>query len=142
LILFCILDLLDFDISKSATLSALPYLALTILLFVSGFFADWFQVKAILTTTQVRRYFTCFSFLSQTVFMLLAAFILHRVYSVVFLTIGVGLGAFSLSGFAINHLDIAPQYASILMGIGNTFGSIPGIVSPLLSGFIVTNSVR
>ncbi|KAG5678081.1 hypothetical protein PVAND_007783 [Polypedilum vanderplanki] len=135
-------DLLDFDISKSAILSALPYLALTILLFFSGFIADWFQVKSILTTTQVRRYFTCISFLSQTIFMILAAFILHRVYSVIFLTIGIGLGAFSLSGFAINHLDIAPQYASILMGIGNTFGTIPGMVSPLLTGYIVTKSTE
>lgn len=115
--------MLNFDLSNSAILSALPYLALSLLLFCSGFLADWFQVKGILNTTQVRRYFTCLSFLSQTIFMLLAAFILHRVYSVIFLTIGVGLGAFSLSGFVINHLDIAPQYASILMGIGNTFGT-------------------
>jgi ACS family sodium-dependent inorganic phosphate cotransporter len=74
--------------------------------------------------------------------MLLAAFVLHRVYSILFLTIGVGLGAFSLSGFAVNHLDIAPNYASILMGISNTFGSLPGIISPLLTGVIVKTSVR
>lgn len=73
--------------------------------------------------------------------MLLAAFLLDPVYSVVLLTVGVGIGAFSLSGFTVNHLDIAPKYASILMGISNTFGSMPGIVSPLLTGFIVTTPV-
>ncbi|KAJ6643258.1 Sialin [Pseudolycoriella hygida] len=130
-------DILNFDISNSGILSALPYLTLSILVFVSSFLADWFQVKSILTTSQVRRYFNCLSFLGQTVFMLLAAFIVHRTYSVVLLTIGVGIGAFSLSGFTVNHLDIAPSYASILMGISNTFGTVPGIVSPLLSGYIV-----
>lgn len=73
--------------------------------------------------------------------MLMAAFIVHRTYSVILLTIGVGIGAFSLSGFTVNHLDIAPSYASILMGISNTFGTIPGIVSPLLTGYIVHTPV-
>lgn len=41
-------------------------------------------------------------------------------------------------GFAVNHLDVAPQYASILMGISNTFATIPGIISPSLTGWIVT----
>lgn len=122
-------------------LSALPYLTMSILVFFSSYLADHLQVKAILTTTQVRRYFNCLSFLGQTVFMMLAAFLLHRTYSVVLLTIGVGIGAFALSGFTVNHLDIAPDYASILMGISNTFGTIPGIVSPLLTGYIVKTPV-
>jgi MFS transporter, ACS family, solute carrier family 17 (sodium-dependent inorganic phosphate cotransporter), other len=114
---------------------------MSILVFVSSFLADWLQVKGILTTVQVRRYFNCYSFLGQMVFMILTAFLLHPTYSVILLTIGVGIGAFSLSGFVINHLDIAPRYASILMGISNTFGSLPGIVSPILTGYIVTTPV-
>lgn len=39
--------------------------------------------------------------------------------------------------FSVNHLDIAPQHASVLMGIGNTFATIPGIVSPMLTGYLV-----
>lgn len=74
--------------------------------------------------------------------MILAAFLLDPVYSMVCITIAVGLGAFAWSGFAVNHLDIAPQYASILMGISNTFATIPGIVSPLLTGYIVVTPVR
>ena len=74
--------------------------------------------------------------------MLLAAFLLDPVYSVLFITIGAAIGAFSLSGYAVNHLDIAPQYASILMGISNTFATIPGIISPSLTGFIVVTPVR
>jgi MFS transporter, ACS family, solute carrier family 17 (sodium-dependent inorganic phosphate cotransporter), other len=74
--------------------------------------------------------------------MMLAAYLLHPVTSMICITIAVGLGAFAWSGFAVNHLDIAPQYASILMGIGNTIATIPGIVSPLLTGFLVGNGVR
>jgi MFS transporter, ACS family, solute carrier family 17 (sodium-dependent inorganic phosphate cotransporter), other len=42
----------------------------------------------------------------------------------------------------VNHLDIAPQYASILMGISNTVATIPGIISPLIAGFIVTEQTN
>ncbi len=37
------------------------------------------------------------------------------------------------SGFQINHIDIAPQYAGIIMGITNTAGTIPGIIGPLVA---------
>lgn len=69
--------------------------------------------------------------------MMLAATLLHPVWSVVCIIIAVGLGAYAWCGFAVNHLDIAPRHASILMGITNTIGTIPGIVSPTLTGVLV-----
>lgn len=33
------------------------------------------------------------------------------------------------------------QYAGLLMGISNTFATIPGIVSPSITGAIVTHKV-
>ncbi|XP_055373403.1 sialin-like [Condylostylus longicornis] len=132
-------DTLNFNLDKTGFLSAVPYLTMGLLLGVSGYLADWTQIKGYLTTTQVRKYFNCAAFLAQTVFMTLAAYLLDPVWTVLCITIAVGLGAFAWSGFAVNHLDIAPQYASILMGISNTFGTIPGIISPLITGYIVQN---
>jgi ACS family sodium-dependent inorganic phosphate cotransporter len=43
--------------------------------------------------------------------------------------------------FSVNHLDIAPQHAGVLMGISNTVATLPGIISPLVTGFIVQNEV-
>lgn len=88
---------------------------------------------------KVRKYFNCGAFLFQTVFMMLAAFLLHPVWSVLCIIIAVGLGAFAWCGFAVNHLDIAPRHASVLMGITNTLATIPGIVSPTLTGVLVKN---
>lgn len=78
-------------------------------------------------------------FLSQMVFMVAAGYVMTPVAAIVCLTIAVGLGGFAWGGFSVNHLDIAPQYASILMGISNTFATIPGIVSPALTGVIVSD---
>jgi len=49
------------------------------------------------------------------------------------------LGGFAWAGFSVNHLDLAPQYASLLMGISNTFATIPGMVSPYLAGKMLTH---
>ena len=45
------------------------------------------------------------------------------------------------AGFGVNHLDVAPKYAAILMGISNTVGTIPGIICPSLTGAIVVERV-
>ena len=91
---------------------------------------------------QVRKTFNCGAFLSQTIFMTCAAFIYSATGAVTFITIAVGLGGFAWSGFSVNHLDIAPQHASVMMGIGNTIATLPGIISPIITGYIVENKVR
>lgn len=46
------------------------------------------------------------------------------------------------SGFNVNHLDIAPRYASILMGISNGVGTLSGMVCPLIVGAMTKHKVR
>ncbi len=48
-----------------------------------------------------------------------------------------GFIALTWSGFVPNHLDIAPRYADVLMGITNTAGTIPGIIGIALTGWLV-----
>ena len=52
-----------------------------------------------------------------------------------------GGGGFAFSGFFVNHLDIAPPFAGILIGLSNTVATLPGIISPLLTGVIVQHHV-
>ncbi len=55
------------------------------------------------------------------------------VSAVLLLSVAVGSGGFGLAGFNINHLDIAPRFAGLLMGITNTAGTIPGFVGPVVA---------
>uniref|UniRef100_A0A6I8PL19 Solute carrier family 17 member 6 n=1 Tax=Ornithorhynchus anatinus TaxID=9258 RepID=A0A6I8PL19_ORNAN len=45
-------------------------------------------------------------------------------------------------GFNVNHLDIAPRYASILMGISNGVGTLSGMVCPIIVGAMTKNKTR
>ena len=73
--------------------------------------------------------------------MTLTALIMTRGTSTTFLSLALGLGGLTWAGFGVNHLDVAPKYAAILMGISNTVGTIPGIICPSLTGAIVVEKV-
>ncbi|KAL4707028.1 hypothetical protein ACJJTC_000455 [Scirpophaga incertulas] len=132
-------DVFHFETSQTGFLSAVPYLAMAIVLQVAGHLADWLLRKGFMSRTSIRKLFNCGAFLSQTVFMVAAAYSSTVVGCLVFLTIAVGLGGFAWSGFSVNHLDIAPPHASVLMGLSNTIATLPGIISPPLAGSIVTD---
>ncbi|GFR16010.1 vesicular glutamate transporter 1 [Trichonephila clavata] len=42
------------------------------------------------------------------------------------------VNAINHKSFNVNHLDIAPRYASILMGISNGFGTLSGMICPIV----------
>ena len=83
----------------------------------------------------------CLDFLLMFVaFMLSGTFLLVCGYigtttstAVIFLTIAVGARGLALSGFGCNHLDIAPRYGGVLMGLTNAAATIPGIVGPYIA---------
>lgn len=54
----------------------------------------------------------------------------------------VAIGCCTNVGFNINHLDLAPNYAGILMGFTNAVASVGGVLAPTVCGFIVHNQVR
>lgn len=129
---------LHFDLAKTGFLAALPYVVLTLLTFPVSCLADYLR-KNWLSTTMVRRIFQSIALTGEASFMLCAAIIAHPTYSVVCLVCAVGMASFYTSGYCCNALDIAPQYASIIMGLSNTCGTLTGIISPTLSGYIVQN---
>jgi len=53
----------------------------------------------------------------------------------------VTIGCCSNVGFNINHMDLAPNYAGILMGLSNGFASSGGLGAPLIVAFIVNDMV-
>lgn len=57
------------------------------------------------------------------------------------LTLGVACSGFAISGYNVNHLDIAPRYASILMGLSNGIGTIAGFVVPIVINYMTQEKV-
>ena len=60
--------------------------------------------------------------------------------AVALLVLAVTLSGFVFSGFFVNHMDIAPQYAGTLMAISSGIATISGLVAPYIAA-TVTESV-
>ena len=52
--------------------------------------------------------------------------------------VAVGLGALTQAGCWSNMLDVAPRHVGVLLGLANTFATLPGIGCNLLTGWMLT----
>ena len=59
-----------------------------------------------------------------------------------FVTLAIGLGGMAWSSFGVNHLDIGAGYANVLMAYSNTFATIPGILSPIITGHLIEHKTK
>jgi ACS family sodium-dependent inorganic phosphate cotransporter len=48
-----------------------------------------------------------------------------------------GLLGLGWSGFSANYLDVSPRHSAMLFGVGNTFGTIPGVVGVTITGWLI-----
>ena len=58
------------------------------------------------------------------------------ILSATVITLSNALTAFSIGGFATNHLDIAPNQSGLLMGVTNTLAAVSSSASVFVSGWI------
>nr|CAD7200760.1 unnamed protein product [Timema douglasi] len=119
------------DVHKTGFVGALPHLLMTVIVPLGGLLADYVRKNGILSTTNVRKVFNCGGFGMEGIFFLVVAYAQTAVTANTALTFGVAFSGFAISGFNVNHLDIAPRYASILMGMSNGIGTIAGLICPI-----------
>uniref|UniRef100_A0A2K5K551 Major facilitator superfamily (MFS) profile domain-containing protein n=1 Tax=Colobus angolensis palliatus TaxID=336983 RepID=A0A2K5K551_COLAP len=135
-------EVFGFAISKVGLLSAVPHMVMTIVVPIGGQLADYLRSRQILTTTAVRKIMNCGGFGMEATLLLVVGFSHTKGVAISFLVLAVGFSGFAISGFNVNHLDIAPRYASILMGISNGVGTLSGMVCPLIVGAMTRHKTR
>ena len=105
----------------------MPYLNMFVFSNIGGVIADHVITKKIMSVTKARKVLNTVGFAVAS-FALIA--IPHfRTPDGVVLCSSLALGFLALgrAGFAVNHMDIAPRYAGIVMGVSNTAGTLAGI---------------
>lgn len=124
-------EVFGMSLTEGSSLAALPHLVMTIIVPFGGMLADWLRRKEYLSTTNVRKVFNCGGFGGEALFLLVVGYTRNKSVAIVALVTAVGCSGFAISGFNVNHLDIAPRYASILMGISNGVGTLSGMACPI-----------
>ncbi|KAK3532315.1 hypothetical protein QTP86_016050 [Hemibagrus guttatus] len=154
--------ILHFDLRQNSFLSALPYLGGWLFSVLSGVCADKLLEKEMLSVTSVRKIFTFAGLVIPAGLLVAVGFSgCSGILAVTFLTLSITFGGISAAGVFMNQIDIAPQYghydllisgflficveicytykmqyAGFLLGIINTFGTIPGVLAPVIMGIL------
>lgn len=130
-------DTLNLDLSHAAQVSLLPPVAGIIVSSIVGQAADHLVSNG-WKTALVRKLFQCLAFMGP--FCALAGATQNQdnaAANIGLVTLALGLSSFSLGGLYCNHQDLSPKYSSLLLGLTNTWATIPGIVGVLLTGFLL-----
>jgi ACS family sodium-dependent inorganic phosphate cotransporter-like MFS transporter 5 len=121
------------DIILNGIYSGLPYIGFVLATIIGGSIADLLRYKC-LSTKVVRKIYTSLACIGGAAGILCAGYFgKTQLDSVIFITISVTCVGFAQAGFNINHIDIAPKLAGVLMGITNCIATIPGIVGPYVA---------
>ena len=115
----------DFE-TFSFFVSFVPILIVALVMPITGVLADYLRKKKIMTDTNIRKIFNTAGMGGQVLFLLVIGFATDKMVAL-FALYGIATAnGVAQSGFHFNHLDIAPRYASILVGISNTVGVFAG----------------
>lgn len=128
---------------QNGLLSALPYLAMWICSMFISVIADWMISSKRFTHTLTRKLINSIGQYGPAICLIIASYTgCDRTLTVALLTIGLGLNGGIYSGFKINHLDITPRFAGILMSFTNCTANLAGLLAPMAAGNIIEGKVR
>ncbi|KAJ1524730.1 hypothetical protein ONE63_009613 [Megalurothrips usitatus] len=131
-------QVLRFSIKDNGTLSALPYLAMWIFSIVVSVVADWMTWTKGVSMTRTRKLLNSIGMFGPALCLVAASYTgCTASLTVGLLSLGVGLMGGTMSGYRINHLDISPRFAGILMSLTNCIANVFALLAPLIAGYII-----
>ena len=127
---------LSLGIVNAGIYSAAPWLTMFLVGNIGGFVADNLVSRGFRLIT-VRKLMQVTGLLGSGLCFWMAQDVTSAPAALSLMCGALGFVALTWSGFVPNHLDIAPKYADILMGVTNTAGTIPGIIGIAVTGWLV-----
>ncbi|XP_001950194.2 putative inorganic phosphate cotransporter [Acyrthosiphon pisum] len=131
-------QVLHFNIKANGTYSSLPYLAMWVFSMAASHVADLMISSEKFTHTTTRKIVNSVGQFGPAIALIAASYTGCDPYlTVAILTVGVGLNGGIYSGFKVNHLDISPRFAGILMSLTNCLANLAGLLAPIVAGYVI-----
>lgn len=125
---------LQLSLQDMGSSKMMPYLNMFMFSNIGGVLADHLVTKKVLSVTKTRKVLNTVGFLVASFALMAIPFFRTAGGAVFCSSVALGFLALGRAGFAVNHMDIAPRYAGIVMGVSNTAGTLAGIVGVDLTG--------
>eukprot|EP01083_Nonionella_stella_P080861 222386_1 len=131
-------DELNFKLSSAGFISVVPYTSQLVLCIIASICVDKVIMNGLVTRTHARILIHAIGSIIPGVLLVICGYLNDSTYVVVLLSVSTGLMGVTTSGYSANYADVSPTLSSIMYGISNTFATLPGIISPILSGYILS----
>ncbi|CAF3042791.1 unnamed protein product [Rotaria socialis] len=130
------LNAFGFGVTENGTLGSVPHIMTVIVALSSGFIADNMRLNLLWSTANVRKIMTCTGYIIEGTCLIIMCQVTNPYIGIALLSIGVGSSGLMVSGWHLNHQDLAPRYASVLAGFTAVIGTSAGIISPIVAGIL------
>ncbi|KAI4346899.1 hypothetical protein L6164_007762 [Bauhinia variegata] len=125
---------LQLSLQEMGSSKMMPYLNMFIFSNIGGVVADYLITKRIMSVTKTRKFLNTIGFVVASLALIVIPIFRTSGGAIFCSSVALGFLALGRAGFAVNHMDIAPRYAGIVMGVSNTAGTLAGIVGVDLTG--------
>lgn len=125
---------LQLSLQEMGSSKMMPYLNMFLFSNIGGVVADHLITKKLMSITRTRKFLNTLGFIVASLALMALPMFRTPGGAVFCSSVALGFLALGRAGFAVNHMDIAPRYAGIVMGVSNTAGTLAGIVGVELTG--------
>ena len=130
-------DELNYDLSSAGFISVVPYLAQFFVTIFASIIIDKTITSKLLNRSHARMTAQTIGTILPGFCLIACGYIDNATVVVILLSTATGLMGFVNSGFAAAYSDVSPTLSSVMYGVGNTIATFPGVISPILSGWIL-----
>ncbi|KAL6556717.1 putative anion transporter 4, chloroplastic [Orobanche gracilis] len=124
------------DLRHAAWFSAVPWSMMAVTGYLAGVLSDMVIQRGI-NVTLTRKIMQSVGFFGPGLALICLTNARSPFLASAWLTVAVGLKAFSHCGFLVNLQEIAPQFSGVLHGMSNTAGTLAAIIGTVGAGFFV-----
>ncbi|WRX32445.1 Major facilitator superfamily - like 10 [Theobroma cacao] len=124
------------DLRQAAWFSAFPWSMMALTGYLAGLWSDTL-IRNGTSITLTRKIMQSIGFIGPAIALIGLTAAKSPSTASAWLSVAVGLKAFSHCGFLVNLQEIAPHYSGVLHGISNTAGTFAAILGTVGAGFFV-----
>ncbi|KAK7116466.1 vesicular glutamate transporter 2.2-like [Littorina saxatilis] len=122
-------------------LSAIPPLLMTVFVIVGGVVFDKLITGNFVSRTVGRKLAQTLGFGTEAICILCLYFVDDWKVAISLLCVGVGFSGLAISGYQVNPLDLSPQFAALITGIGRV-GTIGAILSTTVASKVADHTLN
>ncbi|ESO10303.1 hypothetical protein HELRODRAFT_124468, partial [Helobdella robusta] len=137
-------EVMELEVQQNGLYTSLPYVFSFLMAILSGHVSDLLIRRKWLSVANTRKLLQTISSVIPAILLIVVGYLDKDdvILVICLLCVIVSVNALCRSGMMVNHIDIAPRYSGILLGISNTVATVPGILGPAVVGWITTNVRR